>query len=411
MPAPLNIVRALVATLALATALPAVAAPDSTRPVQPGDELMVVIPQVTPSRRKVEVDFRGEIGLDLFGNVKVAGLALDEARDAVRTALARYLNSTAGVSLIMVSEGRLVLVTGAVSKPGVVRLAEDGTLWQAIQLAGGPAPGAALHRVQIGRHGSEMRVDLSTFLGGDLSAPMPALEAGDVVLVPADAAYGQGQTSPWAVYLGHQALAEKVVVMGAVRSPGIYERGPGVTALTALALAGGATAEADLSSVRVLTVEGSRVVDLVSELGRATSVRPLPAEMGAIIYVPAGVVGRHDPLAKHVNVIGAVRSPGRHPIAGTLSLIDALSLAGGPTEDASVGRVRVLHTAPRWSLATSYDVSGALAEGGLVTQVLIHPGDTVALGERRKGWRTFVQVLSDLAIISTSVVLLVGTTN
>ncbi|MEZ4266463.1 MAG: SLBB domain-containing protein [Myxococcota bacterium] len=388
----------------------ACAAPASARPLQPGDELMVVIPQVNPSRRKVEVDIRGEIGLELFGNVKVVGLELDAARDEVRTALARYLNSTAGVSLVLVSEGRLVLVTGAVAKAGVVRLAQNDGLWEAIQLAGGATSGAALHRVQIGRAGKEQRVNVRSFLAGNTAAALPTVEAGDVVLVPGDAAYGEGQTNPWAVYLGHQALVEKVVIMGAVRSPGIYERGPGVTALTALALAGGPLAEANLSAVRVITVHGSRSVDVYAEMGDKTSLEPLPPGVGAIVYVPAGVVGRHDPLAQHVNVIGSVRSPGRHPVGGSLSLLDALSLAGGPTEEGAMQRVHVVRTAPRWTFATTYNAKKALREGGLAAIVQVHPGDTIGVDVRGKGWRTFVQVLSDLAIISTTAVLIYGAT-
>lgn len=388
----------------------ACAAPASARPLQPGDELMVVIPQVNPSRRKVEVDIRGEIGLELFGNVKVGGLELDAARDEVRGALARYLNTTAGVSLILVSEGRLVLVTGAVAKPGVIRLAQNDGLWEAIQLAGGASSGAALHRVQIGRAGTEQRVNIRAFLGGNTATPLPALEAGDVVLVPADAAYGEGQTSPWAVYLGHQALVEKVVVMGAVRTPGIYERGPGVTALTALALAGGHLPEADLSAVRLITAHGSKSVDLFAEMGSKTSLEPLPPGVGAIVYVPSGVVGRHDPLAHHVNVIGSVRNPGRHPVAGSLSLLDALSLAGGPTDEGAMHRVHVVRTAPRWTFATTYNARKALSDGGLVAAVRVEPGDTVGVDVRGKGWRTFVQVLSDLAIISTTAVLIYGAT-
>lgn len=398
--------RACVLTLLLL----ACATPASARPLQPGDEVMLVIPQVTPARRKVEVDIRGEIGLDLFGNVKVGGLELDAAREEVRAALARYLNTTAGVSLVLVSEGRLVLVTGAVAKPGVIRLAQNDGLWEAIQLAGGASSGAALHRVQVARAGTEQRVNVSAFLSGSMAKPLPTLEAGDVVLVPADAAYGAGQTSPWAVYLGHQALIEKVVVMGAVRTPGIYERGPGVTALTALALAGGQLPEADLSAVRLITVNGSESVDLFAEMASKTSLQPLPAGAGAIVYVPSGVVGRHDPLAHYVNVIGSVRNPGRHPVAGSLSLLDALSLAGGPTEEGAMQRVHVVRTAPRWTFATTYNAKKALSEGGLVTSVWIEPGDTVGVDVRGKAWRTFVQVLSDLAIISTTAVLIYGAT-
>jgi protein involved in polysaccharide export with SLBB domain len=406
MTSPLPFVRAAVLLLvAIGCALPA-----SARPLQPGDELMLVIPQVNPPRRKVEVDIRGEIGLDLFGNVKVGGLELDDARDAVRSALSKYLNTTAGSSLVLVSPGRLVLVTGAVAKPGVVRLSDSDGLWEAIQLAGGAAPGAALHRVQIGRGGAEQAADLSAYLAGNLKAPVPELLAGDVVLVPGDAAYGGSQGSPWAVYLGHQALAEKVVVLGAVRTPGIYERGPGVTALTALALAGGHLPEADLSAVRVLTAEGSRAVDVMAELGSKTSLDPLPAGAGAIIYVPSAVLGRHDPLGNHINVIGSVKNPGRHPVAGSLSLLDALALAGGPTEEGAMHRVRLVRSAPRWTFATTYDAANALSDGGLAAVVHVQPGDTVGVDVRGKAWRTFVQVLSDLAIISTTAVLIYGAT-
>ena len=69
-----------------------------------------------------------------------------------------------------------------------------------------------------------------------------------------------------------------------------------------------------------------------------------------------------------------------------------------------------MRSAPRWTFATTYDAANALSDGGLAAVVHVQPGDTVGVDVRGKAWRTFVQVLSDLAIISTTAGLIYGAT-
>lgn len=76
-------------------------------------------------------------------------------------------------------------VTGAINKPGTITLnnTSQGVL-QAIDLAGGLAPGASHRRAILIRHGKRYVIDLAGLLSGDRVVPNPVLEAGDSIHIP-----------------------------------------------------------------------------------------------------------------------------------------------------------------------------------------------------------------------------------
>ena len=129
-------------------------------------------------------------------------------------------------------------------------------------------------------------------------------------------------------------------MLGAVGQPGVFDQGPALDALTAVGLAGGATAEANLRAVRIESRAGRSRVDL--------SQGTVPLPMGATVHVP-----RRDPTDRHtaaINVTGATRSPGRVPVAGPMALADVIAMAGGPTNKAAVDGARLIRRGPRHRL-------------------------------------------------------------
>ena len=380
------------------------AAAAETRPhvVQPGDELIVGVADPRPREIKAQVDVRGDVTVGSYGQIHVGGLTIVRARDAIRQALGRYLVKTSGITVTLGEARTLVIISGKVVRPGPVRVPEPADIWQAIQEAGGAAEGADLGRVVLGRGGALQTVDVRAFLTRDNDRQLPLLEGGDVLFVPADAAYPQGPSSR-EVFLSQRALETKVFVLGAVVSQGMVERSPGLTPLMAIGLAGGPTSDADLSAVRILTADRSEIIDVTGRLAGTRRVAgPIAAEGGVVVYVPRRGGGAHDPLVQHVNVFGWVRTPGWIEVAGSLSLLDVVALAGGPAEEADLDEVRLVRSGPGFTLATRYDMERFFEEGGVVAQVLVEPGDSVFVGERINGLEIFSQVLSSLIIISSA---------
>ena len=141
--------------------------------------------------------------------------------------------------------------------------------------------------------------------------------------------------------------SQRVFVVGEIRSPGAYPLAAETSLIEILALAG-------------LTSEASGVAVVVRAGGRppvdGAAGRP-PAEDADIIRVnlqdlEGGDLSRNVPLrdgdtvfvprAEVVYVFGEVHDPGSYPIQEGMTVLQALSLAGGSTEFAALNRLTVM---------------------------------------------------------------------
>lgn len=399
-----GVALAFVAGLVLSFLAPAGTAAAQT--LQPGDELILIIPGMTPAERTVGLDNEGKVNLGTYGQVRLAGLTVAEATRTLRRHLGKYLTGTAGIQLVVKEEKRLVLVSGQVQKPGFVRVGKSDDMWQAIQLAGGVLGGADLMNVVLTRLGQDQKVDLRAYLTRERSTPLPDLQGGDVIFVPADSASPVGQGSKGA-FLGQKALENKVFVIGSVNAPGLYDRSPGLTVLMAIGLAGGPAPTADLVSVRVLTPEKGESVDVSAQIAGKASMSPIPVGSGAIVYVPGGGSADINPLGRHVSVMGGVARPSRMSVGSPMRLVDAIGAAGGPSKDGDLSEVQVVKIGEGFTLATEYNVEKYLSKGGVVGMVTVDAGDTVYVDQASRVWESVTRLISDLAVLSSAIALFV----
>jgi protein involved in polysaccharide export with SLBB domain len=393
---------ALVQTLAFVIVFAKAAHGAEVAPIlRAGDEITVTLADPDPRMLQLSLDEKGEVTIGVYGAVPLAGLTEAQAETQLRQRLSRYLRGTDAVTLRMSRNKRLVLVSGRVKKPGLVRVEPTQDLWQAVQLAGGPDAGADLTRVALFRNGKEQPVDLRAFLTREGPAALPTLEPGDTVFVPADAAMPAAESGATAL-LSDAALARKVFVVGGVTRPGLYDRTPGMTPWTAIALAGGPQNDAELANVRIVTRASARRVD-VSD-GAAGLGQKLPTTTEAVIvYVPT-TGGSAEGYGQFVNVIGGVSRPGRIRITGRVTLIDVLAIAGGDSKEGDLGEVRLVRQSGRYSLAVRFDVNDYLKEGGALGRFEIEPNDTLYVGRNLlEPGRTALQVISSMSVIAAAV--------
>lgn len=388
------------ALLAVLLAVPSGPAHAETPTIEPGDQLIIVIPDPKPRELTVQVDLDGDVQLGIYGDVSVRGRTPIEAQVAIQKALQKYLRNTAGVTVVLAEQKRLVMVSGKVQTPGMVRVSPKADLWQAIQAAGGVADGADLSRVVLGRRGSEETINLRAFLTRERAEPLPFVEPGDVIFVPSEAVVPSEQGAAQGAYLSDAVLRDKVFVLGEVKKPSLLDRSPGLTPLTAIAMAGGPTPQSDLAGVRLVTAKESTVVDLRAHMMDPTIPLPeFPKGRGAILFVP----DRGDPLGQTAMVIGQVETPGRVPLAGPMTLVEAIALAGGPGKDGELDDVQMVRSGPGFSLVTEYDLEDYVEKGNIIAQVEVEAGDTVFVDDATMtGWQLTLQFISDVAIIAAS---------
>ncbi|MEE9294637.1 MAG: polysaccharide biosynthesis/export family protein [Phycisphaerae bacterium] len=175
---------------------------------------------------RVRVDDKGEVDLPLVGAVKIGGMGVSEAENAIKTAYVPSIVRQLTVNLAITEyETTSVVVTGAVSAPGLVPLRRtERNLLYAVLAAGGVSSAASghvtLHRIR--RPGRQATFDLSDPVQLEAALEQDPLEDGDIVMV--------GAAQPNTIYVG--GLVNRP-------APQAYPAGAKVNVLQVLAAAGG----------------------------------------------------------------------------------------------------------------------------------------------------------------------------
>lgn len=112
-----------------------------------------------------------------------------------------------------------------------------------------------------------------------------------------------------------------------------------------------------------------------------------------------------EQLLVPINVWGEVVKPGRYEVPDGTNVVEAISYAGGPTPYANLKRVKMTRPgAP----GINVDVHKFIRNGDAAGVPVLQPGDTVFVGKNaRYGWRSFVEVVSQLAVIGGAALLYV----
>lgn len=148
----------------------------------------------------------------------------------------------------------------------------------------------------------------------------------------------QYYTRPAVTVEVEQYSANRVVVLGRVQNPGAinFDRPP--TLLEALARAGSLPVIDKLATLtRVAIFRGREQViwvDLKRLLNRGDLGYDIRLKPNDLVYIP-------DSFDTLVYVLGAVAKPGAYRLTPDMSLMDALSQAGGPNEDAAPQQIAI----------------------------------------------------------------------
>lgn len=174
--------------------------------------------------------------------------------------------------------------------------------------------------------------------------------------------------------------SRKVAVLGEVAKPGMYQLLGTRTLLQILSEAGGLTDDAGQELYVLRSGNGGaptrttiRIDDLLTSADPALNLKVQP---GDTITVP-------EDAWIHVFVDGAVRTPGRleQRSSEPLTLLQALSRAGGPTDRANVRSVTVLRHGDDGALEESVTVNLKKIRKGKEKNPMLRDGDVVVVPE------------------------------
>ncbi len=145
--------------------------------------------RLTPEfNQTVTVQPDGYVNLEEAGNVKVAGLTIDQAREAIVKSASSQLNHPELAITLNQFQQPYVVVAGEVARPGKIEIHENTTALQAIMLAGGFIPSAQETQLILFRHINEdtaevRRLNLHNIKKNSQLERDTELEPGDMLLV------------------------------------------------------------------------------------------------------------------------------------------------------------------------------------------------------------------------------------
>jgi polysaccharide export outer membrane protein len=156
--------------------------------LQPGDVIEVSVWKETDLQREILVRPDGEFSFPLAGDIDAAGKSVEDVRATLVDRLKRYVPSPVVTVALKSLGGNRIYVIGKVNHAGEFLFVKPVDVMQAISLAGGATPYAALNDIVILRR-QNGRQEAFTFhysdvaRGRDLSQNIE-LQSGDTVVVP-----------------------------------------------------------------------------------------------------------------------------------------------------------------------------------------------------------------------------------
>ena len=274
-----------------------------------------------------------------------------------------------GDTLLVPSAGAQVTVTGMVRRPAIYELHGEKTVADALELAGGILPAAALRHVEVQRlEAHEKRTMLSLDLSLENSTPSQLasfrIQDGDEIHIFPIAPYNQ----------------DTIYLQGHVLRPGRYSYRDGMKLTDLVASYKEILPEPAPHYAEIIRLNPPDFRPSVVSFDLAAAMKdPITAPQLQPLDT-VRVFSRYDfEAAPAIRVSGEVRQPGRYGIPGQMHLRDALYLAGGLTPEAVQGSAQVFRTQADGTLKVlSVDLKEAIA-GNPAENILLSPRDRLLI--------------------------------
>ena len=291
--------------------------------------------------------------------------AYDLLLHGVRSGLRRLEN---GDTLLVPPLGPQVTVDGMVRRPAIYELHGESSLADVLELAGGILPTATLRHIEVQRveaHEKRTMLTLDLSPTGDADSAKKQLDAfkvkdGDEVHIFPIAPYNE----------------DAIYIQGHVLRPGRYSYKQGMSLSDVIGSYKDLLPEPAPHYAEIVrlnppdfhpSVESFDLTAALANPASAPKLQPLDT---------VRVFSRYDfEPAPEVWIGGEVREPGKYRTSGQAHLRDAVYLAGGVTQDASLDSAQLFRTQPDGTMRIlSVDLREALA-GNPVDNLVMQPRD------------------------------------
>ncbi len=287
-----------------------------------GDEIQVTVWGVDDFSEKFVVDKNGYIQPEQVGRIYLRGLEYGVAQEQIKSKFARVYDPNLNqidVSLVYTRVIKVNLV-GELFNPGTYEFPASNSVFNALVAIDGPNQLGSVRKLFIKRDGKTIRnLDVYEYLLDPTAETDFFLENNDYVFVP--------------------PVGTVVNLSGEVKREHNYELMEGEGLLDAIKYAGGLKPEAFTKTINVKRYSNNQevLVDVnVDSLRLLKTDFPLLDGDSIFVYrVPMT-------LRNYVEVVGAVKVPGRYELRDGDQVSDILFKTEGILEDADMGRAYVI---------------------------------------------------------------------
>lgn len=315
-------------------------------------------------------------------------------------------------SWLKVTPDRAVNVFGEVTRPGRIEWSDEMDLMDLLAHVGGPTLRADTTRIEIVPSAGSQRMqhfNLDEFIkNGAPRHSLPRINAGAIIRVhdlPQDPSDNKSQ---WV----RQSSDSSIYVFGQVNAPGRYRFTDEMHFLDILSAADGPTGQADIHNIRITHRDKSyaRVSKLnLSQYFETGDESLLPkVKRGDTIYIPEKDRNWLERSKEStIRVLGAVNQPGRYQFDDTMTILDLLAEAGGPSKSAYLEKITIVNMSCCQNQARTFDLVEFSKSASIHNLPILRAGDTVYIPDEseslaaqlRTGIKDIFQMAATVALI------------
>ncbi len=337
------------------------------------------------------------------GSVYVDQMTADQIASLLTKRLEEYVKQPIVSVSIRSLQGFLVHLLGQVNKPSFYRVPEGTSLQEALTQAGGFTEFANPNSIILIRKKDEgtetQEIDFSRFLKQNEMESNPIMQTNDVVVVPG-------------INMDERA-SQLISVVGEVAKPGSYKIETPMSFMDILALAGGVLRSADVTKIFVFDrhEEGKNAYRQVDMGALFFEAGEFPADIpmifpGQTVFVPNTALVEKKTIA--VNVTGQVVRQGSYQISEGMRLIDAIFMAGGFAQGASIDDLSVIHANQKDSPVSSLSLKNYFVNGDMSSNPVLQERDTIVVATLETAKAVSAVQMAFSESISVSVIGAVG---
>jgi polysaccharide biosynthesis/export protein len=402
----------------------------------PGDRLRVDIFNVPEYSGEFYVLGDGAINLPVVGAISIQGLTVQKASSLLTAYFSRYVKRPIVTISVLAPRPVQFAIAGEVTRSGSYTVPFTGdnrkfpTISQAIQLAGGTTQTANLRQVQVRRAATGRVTTVNIFdvlQRGNTSQDITLRDGDTIYIARSEGVNAADRLRLAGSNLANQDATVKVAILGEVGKPGTYtlkgDSGGGAvggtggrvtppTLTEAIKIAGGSTASADLSRIRVrrntrtgngqvlpinllsLLKAGDFGQDIILQDGD-TILLPTATEINSVntSLVAASNLGPQAIAPPRVVVVGEVNRPGTYTVTGSANttnnntqltgtvalptVTNAIQTAAGIKPTADIRQIQLIRTTRSGEQKISLNLFKLIQQGDTSQDIILQEGDRI----------------------------------